>query len=68
MGKALGMTVIAEGVETVEQETFLRNHACDEMQGFLFSRPLPAKQMAELLRGRTAARLAAAAAGTRNQG
>jgi diguanylate cyclase (GGDEF)-like protein len=50
MGKALGMTVIAEGVETVDQETFLRNHACDEMQGFLFSRPLPAKQMADLLR------------------
>jgi diguanylate cyclase (GGDEF)-like protein len=50
MGKALGMTIIAEGVETFEQETFLRNHACDEMQGFLFSKPLPAKQMAELLR------------------
>jgi diguanylate cyclase (GGDEF)-like protein len=50
MGKALGMTVVAEGVETVEQETFLRNQECDEMQGFLFSRPLPPKQMADLLR------------------
>jgi EAL domain-containing protein (putative c-di-GMP-specific phosphodiesterase class I) len=53
MGKALGMTVIAEGVETVEQEAFLRSHACDEMQGFLFSKPLPAQQMAELLRAET---------------
>ncbi len=50
MGKALGMTVIAEGVETVEQEEFLRSHACDEMQGFLFSKPLPAREMANLLR------------------
>jgi EAL domain-containing protein (putative c-di-GMP-specific phosphodiesterase class I) len=50
MGKALGMTVIAEGVETVEQEAFLRNHACDEMQGYLFSKPLPPQQLAELLR------------------
>jgi EAL domain-containing protein (putative c-di-GMP-specific phosphodiesterase class I) len=50
MGKALGMTVIAEGVETAEQQAFLRNHACDEMQGFLFSKPLPPQQLAELLR------------------
>jgi predicted signal transduction protein with EAL and GGDEF domain len=50
MGKALGMTVIAEGVETVEQETFLRDHICDEMQGFLFSRPVPPEQLADLLR------------------
>ena len=50
MGKALGMTVVAEGVETAEQETFLRDHACDEMQGFLFSRPVPPQQLAELLR------------------
>jgi EAL domain-containing protein (putative c-di-GMP-specific phosphodiesterase class I) len=50
MGKALGMTVVAEGVETVEQQTFLRDHACDEMQGYLFSKPVPPQQLAELLR------------------
>ena len=49
MGKALGMTVVAEGVENVEQEAFLRTHGCDEMQGFLISKPVPARQMAELL-------------------
>ncbi|MCK1408627.1 GAF domain-containing protein [Bradyrhizobium sp. 76] len=50
MGKALGMTVVAEGVENAEQEAFLRAHGCDEMQGFLISKPVPARQMAELLR------------------
>jgi diguanylate cyclase (GGDEF)-like protein len=50
MGKALGMTVVAEGVENAEQEAFLRSHACDEMQGFLFSKPVPAAQLAELLK------------------
>jgi diguanylate cyclase (GGDEF)-like protein len=50
MGKALGMTVIAEGVETMEQESFLRDHGCDEMQGFLFSKPVLAQQLADLLR------------------
>ena len=50
MGKALGMTVVAEGVETTEQEAFLRNHACDEMQGFLFSKPVLPEQLADLLR------------------
>jgi len=49
MGKALGMTVVAEGVETVEQQVFLKHHACDEMQGYLFSRPLPPRELAELL-------------------
>ena len=37
-------------VETIEQQTFLRDHACDEMQGFLFSKPLPPQQMADMLR------------------
>jgi diguanylate cyclase (GGDEF)-like protein len=49
MGKALGMTVVAEGVETAEQETFLRDHACHEMQGFLFSKPVPPENMPALL-------------------
>jgi diguanylate cyclase (GGDEF)-like protein len=54
MGKALGMTVVAEGVETLEQETFLREHACDETQGFLFSRPVPPERLADLLRSTSA--------------
>jgi diguanylate cyclase (GGDEF)-like protein len=49
MGKALGMTVVAEGVETAEQHAFLRSHGCDEMQGYLFSKPLPAGELAKLL-------------------
>jgi EAL domain-containing protein (putative c-di-GMP-specific phosphodiesterase class I) len=48
MGKALGMTVVAEGVETSEQQEFLRSHACDEMQGYLFSRPLPVREIERL--------------------
>jgi len=50
MGKALGMTIVAEGVETSDQEAFLRAHACDEMQGFLFSKPVTAQEMTGLLR------------------
>ena len=49
MAKALGLTVIAEGVETVEQESFLREHACDQTQGFYFSRPVSHERFAELL-------------------
>jgi predicted signal transduction protein with EAL and GGDEF domain len=37
-------------VETIEQEIFLREHACDEMQGYLFSKPVPSEQLADLLR------------------
>ncbi len=52
MGKSLKLTVVAEGVETLEQETFLRDHACDETQGFYFSKPIASDQFAELLRRR----------------
>jgi len=50
MGKTLSLTVIAEGVETKEQKQFLRDHDCDEMQGFYFSKPIEATKFAELLR------------------
>jgi EAL domain-containing protein (putative c-di-GMP-specific phosphodiesterase class I) len=46
----LGMEAVAEGVETGEQLEFLRRCGCDTFQGFLFSRPVPAEQFAELLR------------------
>jgi len=51
MGKTLSLTIVAEGVETPEQKAFLREKACDEMQGYYFSVPLPAEQFAALLRG-----------------
>jgi len=50
MGKSLNLTVVAEGVETLEQETFLRDHACDEPQGYYFSRPITSDQFATMLR------------------
>jgi diguanylate cyclase (GGDEF)-like protein/PAS domain S-box-containing protein len=50
MGKTLGLNVIAEGVETAEQMNFLREHSCDEMQGFYFSKPIMPEQFADLLR------------------
>ncbi len=52
----LGLRVVAEGVETVEQLDFMRRHGCDEIQGYLFSKPLPAREMTRLLaaKGETA--------------
>jgi EAL domain-containing protein (putative c-di-GMP-specific phosphodiesterase class I) len=45
--------VIAEGVENEAQAAFLRNINCDEMQGYLFSRPVPAQGIEELLEARS---------------
>ena len=46
---ALGLTAVAEGVETTGQADLLRQHGCDFLQGFHFSRPLSAAQMREFL-------------------
>ena len=52
LGHTLGFSVLAEGVETEAQVQFLKLHGCDEMQGFLISKPLPAEQVADFLLGR----------------
>lgn len=50
MAHKLGKKVIAEGVETEGQMQFLRRQQCDEMQGYFFSKPLPADELAALLK------------------
>lgn len=52
MGNSLGHTVIAEGIETAEQLAFLKTHACDEGQGYYFSRPVLSRDFAKLLKAR----------------
>jgi EAL domain-containing protein (putative c-di-GMP-specific phosphodiesterase class I) len=52
LAHSLRLKVVAEGVETVEQLDFLRSLDCDEIQGYLLSRPVPAEELEELLRRR----------------
>ena len=50
MAHSLGMKVVAEGVENRQQLTFLAENGCDEVQGYLFSRPLAANDLAKMMR------------------
>ncbi len=50
LGHALGMKVVAEGVETEQEEALLRRQGCDEIQGYLYSRPLTPRDLAQFLK------------------
>jgi diguanylate cyclase (GGDEF)-like protein len=54
LGKSLKLRTIAEGVEKESQLAFLRNGGCDEMQGYFFSKPIPAADFEALMRKHTA--------------
>jgi len=49
LGRALGLTVVAEGVETIDQQRFLQAVGCHQLQGFYFSRPVSAHEITRLL-------------------
>jgi EAL domain-containing protein (putative c-di-GMP-specific phosphodiesterase class I) len=51
LGRALGLKVIAEGVETLEHEQFLIDEGCDEVQGFRYSRPVPVQDFIAFAQG-----------------
>ncbi len=61
LGRALGLSLLAEGVETEEQRVLLRLAGCEEMQGFLFARPAPREALDRLLAEAQPSRRAAVA-------
>ena len=65
MARELGLTVVAEGVETIHQANFLREHECDQIQGYLFSKPVPAAEFEDRFLGSFETRFAIESAGRR---
>ncbi|QOW20039.1 EAL domain-containing protein [Lysobacter ciconiae] len=53
MGHSLGLTVVAEGVETASQAQWLRDHRCDEIQGYWLAEPMPAESIAQFVQARS---------------
>jgi EAL domain-containing protein (putative c-di-GMP-specific phosphodiesterase class I) len=53
LGRALGLSITVEGVETEQQRVLLRLAGCDEMQGYLFGKPGPARNIDRLLKRAT---------------
>ena len=60
MGRTLGLTVLAEGVETLEQLAYLKDQGCNEMQGFLWGKPMTADAVPSVLKQAVTARTQAA--------
>ncbi|EGL53211.1 complex sensory protein with histidine kinase domain containing protein [Methylophaga aminisulfidivorans MP] len=57
LARRLNLRIIAEGVETREQADFFRQHNCDELQGYLYSKPIPAKALIELMKQQASTRI-----------